>query len=145
MKIIAKQDSEGEILKQQDELLLRDYERAVASGCFQGTLEEFKEFREVGCWGITSINRDDFSDFFQIPNKLGGDANGAAGPLGVTSVSVFILVPRECKYCKVRSFPTLEMAEHFVSESPRMTDIEIITECEFVKAYNDRFYPLNLL
>lgn len=80
MKMIAKQDSEGEILKQQDEFLLRDYERAVASGCFQGTLEEFKEFREVGCWGITSINRDDFSDFFQIPNKLGGDANGASGP-----------------------------------------------------------------
>lgn len=107
MKIIAKQDSEGEILKQQDELLLRDYERAVASGCFQGTLEEFKEFREVGCWGITSINRDDFSDFFQIPNKLGGDANGASGPLGVNSGSAFILVPSECKYCKVCSFPTL--------------------------------------
>lgn len=91
------------------------------------------------------MNRDDFSDFFQIPNKLGGDANGASGPLGVNSGSAFILVPSECKYCKVCSFPTLEMAEHFVSENPRMTDIEIITECEFVKAYNDRFYPFNRL
>lgn len=145
MKIIAKQDSEGEILKQQDELLLRDYERAVASGCFQGTLEEFKEFREVGCWGIISMNRDDFSDFFQIPNGLGGDANGASGPLGVSSGSAFILVPSECKYCKIASFPTLEMAEHFVSENPRMTDVEIIIECEFVKAYNDRSYPFNRL
>ena len=145
MKIIAKQDSEGEILKQQDELLLRDYERAVASGCFQGTLEEFKEFREVGCWGITSINRDDFSGFSQISNELGGGVNGALGPLGANSGSAFILVPKECKYCKVRSFPTLEQAEYFVSENPRMTDVEIITECEFVKAYNDRFYPLNLL
>jgi len=91
------------------------------------------------------MNRDDFSDFFQIPNGLGGDANGASGPLGVSSGSVFILVPRECKYCKVASFPTLEMAEHFVSENPRMTDVEIITECEFVKTYNDRFYPFNRL
>lgn len=65
MEIIAKQDSEGEMLNRQNELLLRDYERAVASGCFQGTLEEFKEFREVGCWGIISMNRDDFSDFFK--------------------------------------------------------------------------------
>ncbi len=145
MKIIAKQDSEGEILKQQDELLLRDYERAVASGCFQGTLEEFKEFREVGCWGITSINRDDFSGFSQISNELGGGVNGALGPLGANSGSAFILVPKECKYCKVRSFPTLEQAEYFVSENPRMTDVEIITECEFVKAYNDRFYPFNRL
>lgn len=145
MKIIAKQDSEGEILKQQDELLLRDYERAVASGCFQGTLEEFKEFREVGCWGITSINRDDFSGFSQISNELGGGVNGALGPLGANSGSAFILVPKECKYYKVRSFPTLEQAEYFVSENPRMTDVEIITECEFVKAYNDRFYPFNRL
>ncbi|MCE8962620.1 hypothetical protein K0F47_22100, partial [Bacteroides fragilis] len=68
MKIIAKQDSEGEILKKQNELLLRDYERAVASGCFQGTLEEFKEFREVGCWGFTSMNKEDFSGFSPIPN-----------------------------------------------------------------------------
>lgn len=73
MKIIAKQDSEGEMLNRQNELLLRDYERAVASGCFQGTLEEFKEFREVGCWGIVSMNRDDFSDFFQIPNDTRGN------------------------------------------------------------------------
>lgn len=72
MKIIAKQDSGGEILRQQNEFLLRDYERAVASDCFQGTFEEFKEFREVGCWGIISMNRDDFSGFFQIPNGLGG-------------------------------------------------------------------------
>ncbi|MCS3166767.1 hypothetical protein NXW62_18960 [Bacteroides fragilis] len=145
MKIIAKQDSEGEILKQQNKLLLRDYERAVASGCFQGTLEEFKEFREVGCWGFTSINKDDFSDFSQISNELGGGVNGALGPLGANSGSAFILVPSECKYCKVRSFPTLEQAECFVSENPRMTDVEIITECEFVKAWNDRFYPLNRL
>lgn len=145
MKIIAKQDSEGEILKQQDEFLLRDYERAVASGCFQGTLEEFKEFREVGCWGIVSMNREGFSDFFQISNELGGGVNGALGPLGANSGSAFILVPSECKYCKVRSFPTLEQAECFVSENPRMTDVEIITECEFVKAWNDRFYPLNRL
>lgn len=145
MKIIAKQDSEGEILKQQNELLLGDYERAVASGCFQGTLEEFKEFREVGCWGFTSMNKDDFSDFSQISNELGGDVNGASGPLGANSGPAFILVPSECKYCKVRSFPTLEQAECFVSENPRMTDVEIITECEFVKAWNDRFYPLNRL
>lgn len=67
MKIIAKQGSEGEILNRQNELLLGDYERAVASGCFQGTLKEFKEFREVGCWGFTSMNKDDFSDFFSNP------------------------------------------------------------------------------
>ena len=145
MKIIAKQDSEGEILKQQNELLLGDYERAVASDCFQGKLEEFKEFREVGCWGITSMNRDDFSGFSPIPNELGCGVNGALGPLGTNSGSAFILVPSECKYCKVRSFPTLEQAECFVSENPRMTDVEIITECEFVKAWNDRFYPLNRL
>lgn len=145
MKIIAKQDSEGEILKQQNKLLLRDYERAVASGCFQGTLKEFKEFRKVGCWGFTSMNRDDFSGFSQIPNDLGCSVNGASGSLGVSSGSAFILVPRECKYCKVDSFPTLEEAEYFVSENPRMTDVEIITECEFVKAWNDRFYPLNRL
>lgn len=145
MKIIAKQDSEGWILKQQNELLLRDYERAVASGCFQGTLKEFKEFREVGCWGFTSMNKDDFSDFSQISNELGGDVNGASGLLGTNSGPAFILVPSECKYCKVRSFPTLEQAECFVSENPRMTDVEIITECEFVKAWNDRFYPLNRL
>lgn len=88
MKIIAKQDSEGEILKQQDELLLRDYERAVASGCFQGTLEEFKEFREVGCWGIVSMNRDGFSDFFQIPNGLGGDANDATIASKVLNIDI---------------------------------------------------------
>lgn len=145
MNIIAKQYSEGEILKQQNELLLRDYERAVESGCFQGTLEEFKEFREVGCWGFTSINKDDFSDFPPTPNKLGCSVNGASGSLGVSSGSAFILVPRECKYCKVASFPTLEEAEYFVSENPRMADVEIITECEFVKAWNDRFYPLNRL
>ncbi|MGZ2691138.1 hypothetical protein [Bacteroides fragilis] len=145
MNIIAKQDSGGEMLNRQNELLLRDYERAVASSCFQGTLEEFKELREVGCWGFTSINKEDFSGFSPIPNDLGGDANGASGPLGVSSGSAFILVPSECKYCKVCSFPTLEMAEHFVSENPRITDIEIITECEFVKAYNDRFYPFNRL
>ena len=145
MKIIAKQGSEGEILNRQNELLLGDYERAVASGCFQGTLKEFKEFREVGCWGFTSMNKDDFSDFPQISNELGGDVNGASAPLGTNSGPAFILVPSECKYCKVRSFPTLEMAEHFVSENPRMTDVEIITECEFVKAYNDRFYPFNRL
>lgn len=142
MKIIAKQDSEGEILKQQNKLLLRDYERAVESGCFQGTLEEF---REVGCWGFTSINKDDFSDFSLTPNKLGCSVNGASGSLGVSSGSAFILVPRECKYCKVASFSTLEEAEYFVSENPRMSDVEIITECEFVKAWNDRFYPLNRL
>lgn len=136
MKIIAKQDSEG---------VLRDYERAVASGCFQGTLEEFKEFREVGCWGFTSINKDDFSDLHPTPNKLGYSVNGASGSLGVSSGSAFILVPRECKYCKVAYFPTLEEAEYFVSENPRMADVEIITECEFVKAWNDRFYPLNRL
>lgn len=145
MKIIAKQDSEGEILNRQNELLLVDHERAVASGCFQGTFEEFKEFREVGCWGITMMHRDDFSDFSQIPNDLGCGVNGASGSLGVSSGSAFILVPRECKYCKVASFPTLKEAECFVSENPRMTDVEIITECEFVKAWNDRFYPLNRL
>lgn len=145
MKIIAKQDSEGEILNRQNELLLVDYKRAVASGCFQGTLEEFKEFREVACWGVSSMNRDDFSDFPPTPNKLGCSVNGASGSLGVSSGSAFILVPRECKYCKVASFPTLEEAEYFVSENPRMADVEIITECEFVKAWNDRFYPLNRL
>lgn len=142
MKIIVKQDSEGEILNRMNELLLRDYERAVESGCFQGTLEEF---RKVGYWGFTSINKDDFSDFPPTPNKLGCSVNGASGPLGVSSGSAFILVSRECKYCKVASFPTLEEAEYFVSENPRMTDVEIITECEFVKAWNDRFYPLNRL
>lgn len=145
MKIIAKQDSEGEILNRQNELLLVDYKRAVASGCFQGTLEEFKEFREVACWGVSSMNRDDFSDFPPTPNKLGCSVNGASGSLGVSSGSAFILVPRECKYCKVASFPTLEEVEYFVSENPRMADVEIITECEFVKAWNDRFYPLNRL
>ena len=138
MKIIAKQDSEGEILNRQNELLLVDYKRAVASGCFQGTLEEFKEFR-----GVTSMNRDDFSGFSPIPNDLGCGVNGALGPLGANSGSAFILVPKECKYCKVRSFPTLEQAECFVSENPRMTDIEIITEREFVNAWNDRFYPVD--
>ena len=141
LKLIS--DSEPEILNRQNELLLVDYKRAVASGCFQGTLEEFKEFREVACWGVTSMNRDDFSGFSPIPNDLGCGVNGALGSLGTNSVSAFILVPRECKYCKVRSFPTLEQAECFVSENPRMTDIEIITEREFVNAWNDRFYPVD--
>ena len=65
MKIIAKQDSEGEILRQQNEFLLRDYERAVASDCFQGTLEEFKEFREVGCWDLPALIRTIFQTFPQ--------------------------------------------------------------------------------
>lgn len=143
MKIIAKQDSEPEILKRQNELLLRDYERAVASGCFHGTLEEFKEFRKVACWGVRSIYKEDFSGLSPIPNELVGGINGALGSLGANSGSAFILVPRECKYCKVGSFPTLEQAECFVSENPRMTDIEIITEREFVNAWNDRFYPVD--
>ena len=36
-------------------------------------------------------------------------------------------------------------AEYFVSENPRITDDEIITECEFVKACKDSFYPMNRL
>lgn len=89
------------------------------------------------------MNRDDFSGFSPIPNDLGCGVNGALGSLGTNSVSAFILVPQECKYCKVRSFPTLEQAECFVSENPRTTDIEIITEREFVNAWNDRFYPVD--
>lgn len=114
--------------------LIQDYERAVESGCFHGTCEEFKEFRKIACWGVAMMHKEDFSGFSPIPNELGDGINGALGPLGYSSDSNFVVVPRECKYCKVRSFPTIEKAEHFVSENPRMTDVEIITECEFVNA-----------
>lgn len=125
--------------------LIQDYERAVESGCFHGTCEEFKEFRKIACWGVAMMHKEDFSGFSPIPNELGDGVNGALGPLGYSSDSNFVVVPRKCKYCKVRSFPTIEKAEHFVSENPRMTDVEIITEREFVNAWNNRFYPVDRL
>lgn len=125
--------------------LIQDYERAVESGCFHGTYEAFREFRKIGCWGVTMMHKEDFSGFPPIPNELGDGVNGALGPLGYSSDSNFVVVPRECKYCKVRSFPTIEKAEHFVSENSRITDVEIITEREFVNAWNNRFYPVDRL
>lgn len=125
--------------------LIQDYERAVESGCFHGTCEEFKEFRKIACWGVAMMHKDDFSGFSPIPNELGDGVNGALGALGYSSDSNFVVVPRECKYCKVRSFPTIEKAEHFVSENPRITDVEIITEREFANAWNNRFYPVDRL
>lgn len=32
--------------------ILNDYRRALDSNCFQGSLEEFKEWSKKYCWGI---------------------------------------------------------------------------------------------
>lgn len=65
---------------------------------------------------------------------------GAKGPLGVSSADSYVIVPIECKYCKLEWCKTREQAEDFIEENSRIRNVVIITEREYVEAWNKRFY-----
>ena len=62
-----------------------------------------------------------------------------------SSVTAFAAEKVKEPFANLEVVTDKETINEIVSENPRMTDVEIITECEFVKAWNDRFYPLNRL
>lgn len=64
---------------------------------------------------------------------------GALGPLG-DGKEVYVIVPRECRYCKIAYRSTMRDAEAFVAENPRMKNVVIITHKEYVDVWNERFY-----
>lgn len=65
---------------------------------------------------------------------------GKLGPLGISSESSnYVVVPIECKYCKVYE-GSLTDCKVFLSENVRMKDMTIVTESDYVKFWNDRFY-----
>lgn len=63
---------------------------------------------------------------------------GALGAKGQSSGG-FVVVPEECKYCKLDHFKTKERATDFLKENHRIQNIIIITEKEYVGAWNERF------
>lgn len=63
---------------------------------------------------------------------------GAIGAKGLCSEG-FVVVPEECKYCKLDRFKTKEQATGFLKENHHIRNIIIITEEEYVDAWNKRF------
>lgn len=64
---------------------------------------------------------------------------GALDPLG-DGKEGYVIVPRECRYCKIAYRSTMREAEVFVAENSRMKNVAIITHQEYVDAWNKRFY-----
>lgn len=70
---------------------------------------------------------------------------GELGPLGRSnnwSVEVYYIVDANAPHCKVipDQFLTIRAAEIRISENPRWKDIKIVTESEFINAWNKRFW-----